>query len=157
MIDKKTIISLLSKLTHGQKKVIAKQTIHPRREWFIGLLLFIAITFLGGVFSLYSFTRYSDIHLTLRATEQAVESYKEQTVKKALSMFGEKKKKFEALESEGKVVVTSTIEEVKKEENVVPEVTQTGTSSEVNADPTDVVSEPAEETVGTTTPVLEVF
>lgn len=114
MIDKKTIIQFLSVLTHGPKKKFTKQTIHPRREWFIGLALFTAIVLLGGAVSFYSFTRFEDIHLTLKASTQNVETYKENTVIKALGIYGEKKKRFTQLIGDAPAKEVRQTEEVKE-------------------------------------------
>ncbi len=94
MIDKKFIVSLLVKATSGQKKKFVKQTIHPRREWFIGLLLFVVLVAVGGAFSAYNFVRYTALHVTLPGSTPTVEMYKENTVKKALQIYTEKQKTF---------------------------------------------------------------
>lgn len=158
MIDKKTIATLLSKLTHGQRKVSAKQTIHPKREWFIGLALFVLVTLFGGLLSVYNFTRFSDIHLTLKASTQTVVSYKEQTVKKALSVFGEKKKNFEVLTRGARAVEVSKVPEVT--ESIATEVASSTLDSEVDVPTTDAVSDTSkveDRPTATTTAVLEVF
>jgi hypothetical protein len=144
MIDKKTIIQFLSVLTHGPKKKFTKQTIHPRREWFIGLALFTAIVLFGGAFSFYSFTRFEDIHLTLKASTQNVETYKENTVIKALGIYGEKKKRFTQLLGDVPEKEVRQTEEVKPIE--IPAQT-TGGEALQNDESAPVVATSSEEVI----------
>jgi cytoskeletal protein RodZ len=145
MIDKKTIVSFLSALTHGRKKNFVKQTIRPRREWFIGLVLFVLIVSLGGIFSISNFTRFADIHLTLKAVPQAVESYKENTVKKALEIYRSKEREFTALDGE----VVKQVEEIVEEEVTSSDVPSEPSVTEVNASTTEEIAEPVGETTVT--------
>ena len=123
MINKKTIISLIASIVHGKKRTIIKTTIHPKREWFIGLALFIVIVFFGGVLSIANFKRFADIHLSLTASSQSVDSYKENTVKKALEIYAEKQNIFRNLVGTT-VVQTYALPEV-LQEIVVPQATST--------------------------------
>jgi cytoskeletal protein RodZ len=154
MIDKKTIITILSTLTHGRKKNFTKQTHHPRREWFIGLVLFLCIVCFGGVFSILNFTRFADIHLTLKATEQKVESYKENTVTKALDIYRKKEARFTALDGQVQTEIVSepakeTVEEIPRTEDSLPVSSSTPALETSEAVP--------EASVATTSPVLQAF
>ncbi len=139
MIDKKYIVSLLVKVTSGQKKKFVKQTIHPRREWFIGLLLFVVLVALGGAFSAYNFVRYTALHVTLPGSTPTVEMYKENTVKKALQIYTEKQKtfsgSFESIQTP-EVPVETPVVEVSEEvvSPTVEEVPETPTEEVVEAE-----------------------
>ena len=108
MIDKKTIVGFLVSFSEGKKKTFSKQTLHPRREWFIGVSMFLLVLLCGGFFGVYTFLSLKDMQKNIVGTAVSIDEYRQNTAKQALELYGKKKQRFEYLQT------------LKQETSVVP-------------------------------------
>ena len=101
MTNKKTIVSFILRFTTSGKKTFAKQTVHPKREWFIGVCLFLCVVSTGGVFSYFTSIRYKNLDAVTIGEFKDVATYKKNTVEKALMLYAQKKNIFETMQQKG--------------------------------------------------------
>jgi uncharacterized protein HemX len=98
-MDKKSITSMMHKLFRHRASSYTKQMMHPRREWLIGLFCFAVLVTLGGATSGYEFMKYKELHQAVTPEAIQVESYKKNTVQKALKIYNQKKQTFEDIKN----------------------------------------------------------
>jgi hypothetical protein len=99
MIDKDIIVRFLGHLRHAEHKTLVKQAMHPHREWAIGLVLFFVVLISGGLYGVYMFTVYRDVHLSVTGVVDSVETYKTNTVAQALKRYTAKQEQFDRIGS----------------------------------------------------------
>ena len=125
MIDKKTIVSFILRFTKKGKKTFAKQTVHPKREWFIGVCLFLCVVSMGGVFSYFTSIRYKTLDAVTVGEFTDVATYKKNTVEKALTLYAQKKNIFETMQQKGLGTESSQITAVSKTPKLATTTTAT--------------------------------
>ena len=69
MKSKKEVLKLVKNIARRDRGIPDRRLMHPRREWSIGLLVWLAVTVFGGIYAWYTFTLYSDIGTETAAVE----------------------------------------------------------------------------------------
>jgi hypothetical protein len=106
MIRKKLFSGIFSQiLKEYRKRLYNKQTIHPRRDWFIGTLAFSVLVFFGGIYALITFMSYQNLETIHNQPDSSVEVLKENSAQKVLQKYRERKALF-ASERSGEIVPT---------------------------------------------------
>lgn len=138
MISKKDILNMVRNVAHRSNGGAEKKTLHPRREWFVGICLFTVISVAGGILDARNFTEYDGLESTIENTTPPITTYNASTAANAKEIYLKRTASFEAL-----VRVTPE----------VPVVTQTDEGSEEDTDAgeenieEESASEPVEETI----------
>lgn len=82
-----------------------KRLLHPKRDWFIGILIFLAVLCVGSISSVYSFLSFQNINLEGLVTEKDIAQYREQLVQNQLLRFEDRKALYEVLRNQAPVVI----------------------------------------------------
>jgi|GEM_PF-1774756 len=93
-----------------------RRLMHPQREWTIGLLVFIVIIAVGGVFAGRLLVTYRDINIEGDAGEN-IPRYSENRTTRALDLYRTKSVKFES-ERSIVPVVEQLVAEVSEDEDL---------------------------------------
>lgn len=99
MISKNDIIKMARRVTHLSQGYKEKKTINPKREWFIGILIFLLIAVVGGVHNALNYVYFNNIEDTVVENPVTVTDYEEEKAKAALEKYRQKKLDFDSLVS----------------------------------------------------------
>jgi len=86
--------NILDFVTHVHKKgqgVPNRRPMHPRRDWLIGLSMFVAVTAVGAVMSMNFFEVYKSVDRRTYTVEVNVPEYNRTLAKTVLTYFDERK------------------------------------------------------------------
>jgi len=74
--------------------------IHPYREWFIGIVLFLLVAAVGGFFTAQEHVYYNNIESYIDESEVDVNEYLDDVVLFAIQRYTDRQQTFEALATE---------------------------------------------------------
>lgn len=74
-----------------------KRFTNPRRDWFIGLLLFLLVVGAGGAYSAHMFVTYRSLNTDGGDYEESLVRYNENLIQEVLGVYQERKVNFDAL------------------------------------------------------------
>ena len=63
MISKKDITKMVKNVVRRDRGVPDRRLMHPRREWSVGLLLWITVVLAGGFYAAVTFNTYTGINV----------------------------------------------------------------------------------------------
>ncbi|MCD5381333.1 MAG: hypothetical protein LR008_02040 [Candidatus Pacebacteria bacterium] len=98
MINKKEFTKIAKRILSSQQGLSRPETMHPSREWFIGLLVAIIIFTASAFWSVQIFKAYQTTTVTdnVQQQERAV-VYRDSLVEAALAVFSERQDKHSSL------------------------------------------------------------
>lgn len=76
-----------------------RKSTHPKREWFIGLFIFVVILSTGGFFTAENYRYYSTLENAIENTAKPSKKYNEKDASTALKIFEEREARFRVLTS----------------------------------------------------------
>lgn len=94
MSTKEILHTLLAHAFTVPENSFDKKGLKPVRDWLLGILLFVVLLSVGGVFSAYQFMHYLDTSVEKRNDTQRVQSYNKSAVEEVLRVYGLKKQGF---------------------------------------------------------------
>jgi len=110
MINKTNITKIIKKVSKRDWGVPDRELMHPRREWSIGLIIFLILVFTGGSYALFAFNSYSDISVEGEVVEVDQLHYKRADALKAIELYKQRRDAFESVnQDEIKIEATSTV------------------------------------------------
>jgi hypothetical protein len=121
MIHKDNILkSVLGLFTKGGVSYDKKFT-DPRRDWFIGLLVFLVIVVAGGVYSAQMFVTYRSLNTDGGDYDDSLVRYNKSLIEEVLAVYEARKESFDTLKEKSTPIVNVP--------PVVPEPTTTASTS----------------------------
>jgi hypothetical protein len=134
MIKKQDIISMarrVTKISRGSKQM---QSVNPRREWLLGVLIFFIVLVIGSVANARNYLYYENIEATVSGDVSAIKKYRESDAKVAAEIFIMRSERYVSL------VGSQAVQEPEPPVEVinVPETDSeevSGGTSETEADP----------------------
>jgi hypothetical protein len=87
MISKNDILNFVKHVHRKGQGVPDRNPMHPHREWFIGLLLFVLLTLVGMVMSIRAFETYKNIGTKAYEVDVVVPSYNQTLARTALQLY----------------------------------------------------------------------
>ena len=100
MIERKDILKMVRHVTKRSRGVPDKKLIHPRREWLIGLVLFIVVLAGGLTYNSFSYQKALTVGSEESEGTTGVVQYRTGLVEDALTIYRERKLRFEELRPE---------------------------------------------------------
>lgn len=94
MISIKNIFSGLTSMFKNRSAFHHKSTLHPTREWLIGLLMFCFFVGIGGVQSARVFLKHQDVHAGEGEFTETIPQYNQTMVDKAEALYSKRKEAF---------------------------------------------------------------
>lgn len=101
-----------------------KRFTDPRRDWFIGLLLFIVLVGIGAVWSAQTFVQYRNVDTKGGTSEESLVQYNAKLIQEVVSVYEDRQSTYDALRT---VVVPPVIVPV---EDVEVSATSSATSTQ---------------------------
>lgn len=152
MISKKDILKMVRHVSKRSRGIPDRRLIHPKREWCIGLVIFVVIVFSGVFYNGHTYQRYNNIASELEEPTSGVVTYKANVVNETLEYYRERERRF----TEQITTFTLPAEPVVPEENEEEERavdTEDSVSEEVvtEAELEAVETEPGTETLDEST------
>lgn len=98
MIETKDILKMATHVFKRGQGVYDKRTMHPTREWFLGLFIFSVVVILGGIQSTYSFSRYQNLNTDGGQFSQSMVQFNASLAEKAIALYTKRKEAFTALQ-----------------------------------------------------------
>ncbi len=74
-----------------------RRLMHPRREWVLGVMMFLTVIFVGGVLAAQAYVQYRDIEALEEVALQQVPQYNDVAVQNVLTLFRERNTIYEDL------------------------------------------------------------
>ena len=87
MISKKDILNMARHVTRHSNGHQRTKLIHPRREWFIGLIVFLLVVVSGGVLNAERHRYYSDLESAVETQDVSVKEYRAERVATAIAQY----------------------------------------------------------------------
>lgn len=109
MINKVNITKIVKKVSKRDQGVPDRELMHPRREWSIGLIIFLILVFTGGSYALFAFNSYSGISVEGEVVEVDQLHYKRADILKAIELYQQKRDDFESINLNQPSVVATEI------------------------------------------------
>ncbi len=97
MIDKKSIIKMAEHVFRKSQGYPDRRLMHPKREWGIGIGIFLVLVSAGAIGAFSVFTSYRDFSQVTASVEQSIPTYREVIVQDALEVYRQKEQKFTTL------------------------------------------------------------
>lgn len=97
MISKHDILKFIRHVHRRGQGIPDRRSIHPRREWLIGLSVFLIVTGVGAVLSMITFENYKNIDKRAYEAELALPTYNEARANTVLSDFAARKQRYSTL------------------------------------------------------------
>jgi len=97
MISKQDILKFVRHVHRRGKGIPDRRSMHPRREWLIGLSVFLAVTGVGAVVSMITFEHFKNIDKRTYTADLAIPIYNEARAKTVLEDFAARRLKYDAL------------------------------------------------------------
>ncbi len=94
MSTKEIIHTLLAHAFTVPENSLNKRGLDPVRDWLFGILLFILLLSVGGIFSAYQFMQNLDTSVGKQNDTQRIQSYNKSAVEEVLRVYGLKKQEF---------------------------------------------------------------
>ena len=104
-----------------------RRLMHPQREWLIGLILFVTIVLMGGLFAGDIFITYQNIELSEGDSGQSIPIYRDLSVQNSLDLYQVRKKEYDVLREKNIVIPQSA------------ETSTTSSSSEIDEPGIDII------------------
>lgn len=108
MIDKNEIIKMAQHVFKRSAGVPDKKLMHPRREWAIGLLLFLAILVSGSTYTATSFNRFRELDTNNGEANVNIPRYQGDRVSAVLTDYQARTAAYKDLTAEVPVLVESS-------------------------------------------------
>ena len=131
MISKKDITKVVKNVVRRDRGVPDRRLMHPRREWSVGLLLWITVVLAGGFYAAVTFNTYTGINVDDEVVEVNQLRYKRAEALDAIEIY-EKKKASHDLLLQSRPIEASTPE---AEVGAEPGVVEDEVGSEPNPEP----------------------
>jgi hypothetical protein len=132
MIDTKDILKMATHVFKRGQGFYDKRSMHPTREWLIGLFIFAALIIIGGVQAAYTFVEYQNISTEGGSFTESMVQFNSTLSENAITTYSKRKDAFTKLQ--GSIPVQKPVE------------TKTVTSGATTTKP-DMVTEPESTTV----------
>ena len=100
MIDKKGIIAMARQVAKRSRGYKERKSIDPRREWFLGIGLFLVIAIVGGIFNARNYVYFTNIEKTVVEKPIITQNYQANQVQTALEIYSNKASEFNRLASD---------------------------------------------------------
>lgn len=100
MISKKDIIAMAKRVTHVSRGYKARKTIEPKREWMIGIVLFLVIAVTGSIFNAANHNYYNQIKDNVVENEVPIKNYQATEATTALENYQAREAEFDRLASD---------------------------------------------------------
>ena len=97
MISKNDILKFVRHVHRRGRGIPDRRSMHPRREWLIGLFIFLLVTGVGAVISMVTFENYKNIDKRSYTADLATPVYNEARAKTVLNDFSLRKQNYTAL------------------------------------------------------------
>jgi len=91
MANKNNILDFVTNVHKKGQGIPNRRPMHPRRDWFIGLCLFVAVTAVGAGMSMHFFEKYKSVDQRTYTVEVNVPEYNRTLAKTVLAYFDERK------------------------------------------------------------------
>ena len=140
MIEKKDILKMVKSVSKRAAGKPDKRLIHPRREWFIGISLFLLIVIVGAVYSAHVYTSLDRLEDSVSESDTSVIRYQAGNVQTALDRYQATQQKFETMRA-ALPDVPPPVSEVVVDEEVVQQEIEDSAEEAVIADDSDLVAE----------------
>ncbi len=103
MIDKNDILRFAKHVYTRGQGVPDRKLLHPKRDWAIGLSVFLLIVFAGGVLSTNLFEAYKNVQTRKVDVAIQIPVYKELLVKTVLEKYSERSEMYDSLQKKSMV------------------------------------------------------
>ena len=97
MIDKKNLIKMAKAIVRHDNGYPDKRLMHPQREWFIGLVLFVVVVLIGSFFAGNIFITYQNIDTSKGDSGKSIPVYRQTIITDALDRYKTHTKEYEQL------------------------------------------------------------
>lgn len=147
-MNKFNVKELAKRVLHSHSEVLSPKLMHPQREWFVVLLIMLAIIVGSAVWSAQTYLRYQDVSVTNNdTTEKPAVIYRASLVEAALAEYAERELLYQQLlqGQETGSVANSTEESPQRDVE-----TETSTSSQTVIDLPDNTATTTESETATT-------
>ncbi len=134
MIDPKDILKMATHVFKRGQGFYDKRSMHPTREWLIGLFIFVVLIIAGGIQSVYSFLQYQNLSTDGGSFTESMAQFNSALTEKAITNYGKRKEVYRQLQGEAPLAkpveiktATSTVATTSSEvEAIVATTTNTG-------------------------------
>ena len=134
MIEKKDILKMVRQVTKRAAGKPDKRLIHPRREWFIGISMFMLIVLVGAGYSVQVHSSLDKLEENVIENDTRVIRYQEAEVQKALERYRAAEATFDDMRSGLQPSVQPVVET--SEVDLTEETLESG-EEEPDVDPAD--------------------
>ncbi|MFT5037247.1 MAG: hypothetical protein ACI9VM_000825 [Candidatus Azotimanducaceae bacterium] len=117
MIDKKNILQMVRHVTRHTQGHEQRRLVDPRREWFLGICVFIIIATMGSVLNAKTHVKYNSLESTIVSTNASMIKYDEAAATAAIDLYTQKLSLFDELAADvPDLPVEETIEDSEESE-----------------------------------------
>ena len=97
MISKHDILNFVKHVHRRDRGIPDRRAMHPRREWLIGLLVFLIVTAGGVAYSMATFETYKNIDQRTYTVNVSIPQYNEVRAEAVLTYFAERQAHYQEL------------------------------------------------------------
>ncbi len=112
MIHKKNVTKIFKNVIKRDHGLPDRRLMHPKREWLVGLCMFLVLILAGGLYALFAFHSYSGISVDDQTVEVNQLHYKRADALEAIDLYKQKRDTFESLHTNKPNVDTVSSEPV---------------------------------------------
>lgn len=121
MIDKNNILKFVQHVYRRGSGIPDRRMFHPRREWLIGLMVFLVIIVVAAIWSVHSFNVYKTIDSRTYEVQKEVPTYNANQVNFVLNQFAEREGAFNVILNEIKLFTEVHVSDTASTTDVVLE------------------------------------
>jgi hypothetical protein len=100
MIDSKDILKMAKHVFKRGQGFYDKRSMHPTREWLIGLFVLVVLIIVGGIQSAYTFLQYQNITTDGGSFNESIAQFNSALSEKAIATYLKRKEAFTKLQGE---------------------------------------------------------
>lgn len=98
MIDSKDILKMAKHVFKRGQGFYDKRSMHPTREWLIGLIIFTVLIIAGGVQGAYTFLQYQNLNTDSGSFNESIVQFNSALSEKAIVTYSKRKEAFTKLQ-----------------------------------------------------------
>ena len=155
MIQKKDILKMAKHVFKRGRGIPDKRLLHPRRDWTIGLVLFVTVFVSGSVIAGQSFVKNQDIQIDTTVLSEQIPEYNKALVEKTLDDFGAKRDNFMQQNFVSAPVINDSIQATTTDEVTTDELQENNTERETDEELEPVVEEEEPQPIESSGSLLE--
>lgn len=99
---------MAKRVTHRSQGRAETKLIHPHREWCIGIVLFLTIVVVGGVFNTHEHAYYNTLDTSVERVSVPIEEYRSNSIKQAIETYRTRAARFDAFMTAAPVQAAGT-------------------------------------------------